>query len=87
MAVLPAPGTGPVSVTNIHPQTVLREPIWCGAPNVAFFGGYNTANIETNFNGRTVPLQATATVVPGQAYHFKWFWQMLLTAAMILQYF
>jgi hypothetical protein len=27
------------------------------------FGGYNTANIETNFNGRTVPLQATATVV------------------------
>ncbi|WP_449398845.1 choice-of-anchor L domain-containing protein [Chryseobacterium wanjuense] len=43
----------------------------CGAPNVSFFGGYNTSAIETNFNGRTVPLQATATVVPGQSYHFK----------------
>ncbi len=39
--------------------------------NAAFFAGYNTANIETNFGGRTVPLTATATVVPGQAYHFK----------------
>ncbi len=72
MAVLPAPGTGPVSVTNIHPQNSFAGTnMGCGAPNVAFFGGYNTANIETNFNGRTVPLQATATVVPGQAYHFK----------------
>lgn len=72
MAVLPAPGTGPVSVTNIHPQNSFTGTnMGCGAPNVAFFGGYNTTNIETNFNGRTVPLQATATVVPGQAYHFK----------------
>ncbi len=72
MAVLPAPGTGPVSVTNIHPQNSFTgTDMGCGAPNVAFFGGYNTTNIETNFNGRTVPLQATATVVPGQAYHFK----------------
>lgn len=72
MAVLPAPGTGPVSVTNIHPQNSFTGfDMGCGAPNVAFFGGYNTSNIETNFNGRTVPLQATATVVPGQSYHFK----------------
>lgn len=72
MAVLPAPGTGPVSVTNIHPQNSFTGfDMGCGAPNVSFFGGYNTANIETNFNGRTVPLQATATVVPGQSYHFK----------------
>lgn len=72
MAVLPAPGTGPVSVTNIHPQNSFTGTnMGCGAPNVTFFGGYNTSNIETNFNGRTVPLQATATVVPGQAYHFK----------------
>ena len=72
MAVLPAPGTGPVSVTNIHPQNSFTGTnMGCGAPNVAFFGGYNTTNIETNFNGRTVPLQATATVVPGQSYHFK----------------
>jgi gliding motility-associated-like protein len=72
MAVLPAPGTGPVSVTNIHPQNSFTGfDMGCGAPNVSFFGGYNTSNIETNFNGRTVPLQATATVIPGQSYHFK----------------
>lgn len=72
MAVLPAPGTGPVSVTNIHPQNSFTGfDMGCGAPNVSFFDGYNTSAIETNYNGRTVPLQATATVVPGQSYHFK----------------
>ena len=72
MAVLPAPGTGPVSVTNIHPlNSFTGTSMGCGAPNEAFFGGYNTSAIETNFNGRTVPLQATATVTPGVMYHFK----------------
>ncbi|WPO83892.1 choice-of-anchor L domain-containing protein [Chryseobacterium sp. JJR-5R] len=72
MAILPAPGTGPVSVTNIHPQNSDSGfDMGCGAPNVSFFSGYNSAAIETNFNGRTIPLQATATVVPGQSYHFK----------------
>ena len=66
MAVLPA-GAGPVSVTNIRPDI----PGSCAAANPIYFGGYNTANIETNFYGRTVPLTATATVVPGQSYHFK----------------
>lgn len=71
MAVLPS-GAGPVSVTNIHPDTQFDgSPLSCGAINPTFFGGYNTTNIETNFNGRTVPLTATATVIPGQAYHFK----------------
>lgn len=66
MAVLPA-GAGPVSVTNIRPDI----PGSCAAANPMYFAGYNTANIETNFYGRTVPLEATATVVPGQSYHFK----------------
>lgn len=66
MAVLPG-GAGPVSVTNIRPEI----PGSCGAANPTYFGGYNTANIETNFYGRTVPLTATATVIPGQPYHFK----------------
>ncbi|MDR6514140.1 choice-of-anchor L domain-containing protein [Chryseobacterium camelliae] len=66
MAVLPG-GAGPVSVTNIHPAISGV----CGEVNANFFGGYNTSNIETNFNGRTIPLTASATVVPGQAYHFK----------------
>ncbi|AYZ11269.1 choice-of-anchor L domain-containing protein [Chryseobacterium arthrosphaerae] len=68
MAVLPN-GAGPVSVTNIHPAITVY-PV-CGAVNEQYFAGYNTTNIETNFNGRTVPLTATATVVAGQEYHFK----------------
>lgn len=71
MAVLPG-SAGPVSVTNIRPNVQFNgSPIGCGAVNAAYFGGYNTTNIETNFNGRTIPLTATAIVVAGQAYHFK----------------
>lgn len=66
MAVLPG-GAGPVSITNIHPAIGTT----CGAVNEQYFGGYNTANIETNFNGRTVPLTAIADVTAGQQYHFK----------------
>lgn len=66
MAVLPG-GAGPVSVTNIHPN----YPGYCGPKNENYYGGTNTAQIETNFNGRTIPLTAKATVIPGQTYHFK----------------
>ncbi|WP_431608858.1 choice-of-anchor L domain-containing protein [Chryseobacterium sp. 'Rf worker isolate 10'] len=65
LAVLPA-GAGPVSVTNIHPQYQN-----CGPKNEVYYGGTNTAQIETNFNGRTIPLTAKATVIPGETYHFK----------------
>ncbi|MDQ1095496.1 MULTISPECIES: choice-of-anchor L domain-containing protein [Chryseobacterium] len=65
LAVLPN-GAGPVSVTNIVPATYS-----CGPKNAQYFGGQNTANIETNFSGRTIPLTAKATVTPGVAYHFK----------------
>ncbi|CAM3149528.1 gliding motility protein [Chryseobacterium flavum] len=65
LAVLPA-GAGPVSVTNIHPAYPN-----CGPKNEVYYGGTNTAQIETNFDGRTVPLTAKATVIPGQTYHFK----------------
>lgn len=68
LAVLPA-GAGNVSVTNIHPA--ITTGIGCGAVNASYFAGYNTGNIETNFNGRVIPLTATATVIPGQTYHFK----------------
>ncbi len=71
MAVLPG-SAGPVSVTNIRPNVQFNgSPLGCAAVNPTYFGGYNTTNIETNFNGRTIPLTATATVVAGQAYHFK----------------
>lgn len=65
LAVLPG-GLGPVSVTNIHSN------FGCGDKNVAYYGGTNGPPlIETNFDGRTVPLTAKATVIPGQTYHFK----------------
>ena len=67
MAILPG-GAGPVSVTNIVPG---GSGFACGPINAAYFGGLNSTNIETNFNGRTIPLTATATVTPGQSYHFK----------------
>lgn len=68
LAILPG-GAGQVSVTNIHPT--ITGSGGCAAQNPQYFGGYNNANIETNFSGRTVPLTATATVIPGQTYHFK----------------
>ncbi|REC47725.1 choice-of-anchor L domain-containing protein [Chryseobacterium pennipullorum] len=65
LAVLPG-GAGPVSVTNIHPAYQN-----CGPKNEAYFAGVNNPQIETNFDGRTIPLTAKATVIPGQTYHFK----------------
>lgn len=70
LALLPN-GT-PVRVTNIRPANEFGgAPLQCGPLNSAFFGGYNNAAIETNFSGRTVPLTAQATVIPGETYHFK----------------
>ena len=60
------PNGDPVSVTNIIPANLP-----CGPKNVQYFAGTNNPQIETNFDGRTVPLTATATVIPGQTYHFK----------------
>ncbi|WP_223607369.1 choice-of-anchor L domain-containing protein [Chryseobacterium sp. OSA05B] len=68
LAILPN-GAGPVSVTNIVPAGV-----GCSAADIKneqYFGGLNTLNVETNFIGRTIPLKAVATVIPGQTYHFK----------------
>lgn len=65
MAILPG-GAGPVSIKNILPSDFA-----CGPVNEQFFGGLNTAMTETNYRGRTVPLTATAAVVPGETYHFK----------------
>ncbi len=67
VAVLPG-GAGPVSMTNIHPAISGV----CPAINETYFAGYNsTSNIVTNYEGRTVPLTATASVTPGVSYHFK----------------
>lgn len=65
LAVLPN-GAGPVSVTNIIPSGLA-----CGPKNAQYFAGMNNPQVETNFDGRTVPLTAKATVIPGETYHFK----------------
>jgi gliding motility-associated-like protein len=71
VAILPG-GAGPVSVTNIRPATQFGGgTLACGALNANYFAGYNTTSIETNYNGRVVPLTAIADVTPGVAYHFK----------------
>ncbi|SMP23814.1 choice-of-anchor L domain-containing protein [Chryseobacterium profundimaris] len=71
VAILPG-GAGPVSVTNIRPATQFGGgTLSCGALNANYFAGYNTTSIETNYNGRVVPLTAIADVTPGVAYHFK----------------
>ncbi|VDH04057.1 gliding motility-associated C-terminal domain [Bergeyella zoohelcum] len=66
LAVLPNNG-GPVSVSNIHHHISST----CPAVNAQYFHGLNTANVETNFAGRTIPLIATASVDPGETYRFK----------------
>ncbi|MUV04190.1 DUF11 domain-containing protein, partial [Flavobacterium rakeshii] len=67
------PGTDPpvnVSVTTIH----LFNNI-CGAANPDFFGQYNidddAPTAAINFNGQTVVMQASATVIPDHPYSIK----------------
>ncbi|WP_312078565.1 choice-of-anchor L domain-containing protein [Chryseobacterium sp.] len=63
LAVLPG-GGGLVAVTNIIPPSFS-----CGPLNAQYFG--SMLPNATNYNGRTVPLTAEATVIPGQSYHIK----------------
>jgi gliding motility-associated-like protein len=43
----------------------------CPAANETYFDGFNGAEHPTNFNGQTVVLKATSTVVAGVTYHIK----------------
>lgn len=63
LAVLPG-GAGPVTATNIVPASFS-----CGPINAQYFGSLPPN--QTNYYGRTIPLQAIATVTPGQSYHIK----------------
>lgn len=74
------PGTNiPVSVTNVH--AVVNNfcgPTQNGATFVGqFFDGVNSSpvtggtSLATNYNGQTIPLTATGSVVPGQLYTIK----------------
>ncbi len=60
------PGTNiPVSTSVIHDEIVG----FCPAENEQFFEGYNLG--DTNYNGRTTVLTATANLIPNQQYHIK----------------
>ncbi|MBT7424474.1 MAG: hypothetical protein HN779_00330, partial [Flavobacterium sp.] len=69
IAIIPETTT-PVSVTSVHPGVDLNgNAIGCMPQNEDFFEGYNIG--DTNFNGRTTILNATATVIPNIRYHIK----------------
>ena len=60
------PGTNiPVSTSVIHDEIVG----FCPAENPEYFEGYNLG--DTNYNGRTTILTATADLIPNQQYHIK----------------
>lgn len=74
--------TVPNTNTIISPVTIKdgqyqQFPINCTSLNAAYFGNYyNGVSFESqsapvNFRGTTIPMKATATVLPNQIYHLK----------------
>ena len=62
------PGTSdPVTTTTIHDQVIGLNN--CPAKNEQYFDGYSQG--DTNYDGRTVPLTATANITPYVQYHIK----------------
>ncbi|WP_339625079.1 choice-of-anchor L domain-containing protein [uncultured Winogradskyella sp.] len=60
------PGTStPVNTNTVHDEIVG----FCDAANGQFFEGYNLG--DTNYNGRTTVLSATATIQPNVQYQIK----------------
>ncbi|EDP71922.1 hypothetical protein FBALC1_12512 [Flavobacteriales bacterium ALC-1] len=60
------PGTAtPVNTNTVHDEIVG----FCGASNDEYFDGYNLG--DTNYNGRTTVLSASATIQPNVQYQIK----------------
>lgn len=64
IAVVPGVGTE-VNTNTIRPNLMPA----CAPQNEQYFDGYNIG--DTNYEGRTVPLTASATIVPYVQYHIK----------------
>lgn len=64
IAVIPGTST-PVNTNTIHQEIVG----FCPASNPEYFDGYNFP--DTNFNGRTTIMSATANIIPNVTYHIK----------------
>ncbi|RLD26414.1 MAG: hypothetical protein DRI75_11760 [Bacteroidetes bacterium] len=60
------PGTNiPVNTNTIHDEIVG----FCAAENDQYFDGYSMG--DTNYNGRTTVLSASANIIPNVQYHIK----------------
>ncbi|MBT8270416.1 MAG: choice-of-anchor L domain-containing protein, partial [Bacteroidia bacterium] len=60
------PGTGiPVNTNTIHDEIVG----FCEAENESYFDGYSIG--DTNYNGRTVVMTASASIIPNVQYEIK----------------
>lgn len=64
IALIPGTTT-PVNTNTIHDEIVG----FCDASNEQFFDGYNLG--DTNYNGRTTVMTASATIQPNVQYHIK----------------
>ncbi|MFT4780843.1 MAG: gliding motility-associated-like protein [Pseudohongiellaceae bacterium] len=64
IAIIPGTTT-PVNTSTIHDEIVG----FCSASNEDFFEGYNIG--DTNYNGRTSVMTATASITPNVTYHIK----------------
>ncbi|MBT8375620.1 MAG: T9SS type B sorting domain-containing protein [Bacteroidia bacterium] len=64
IAVIPGTNT-PVNTNTIHNEIVG----FCPAENEEYFDGFNMG--DTNYNGRTTVLTASATITPNVAYQIK----------------
>ena len=64
IAVIPGTST-PVNTSTIHDEIVG----FCDAENNQYFDGYNLG--DTNYNGRTNVMSATASILPNVQYHIK----------------
>ncbi|HEY0091435.1 MAG TPA: choice-of-anchor L domain-containing protein, partial [Flavobacterium sp.] len=71
LAVVPNTNT-PISVVTIRDFIYNSS---CNSQNQQYFGSYNggsqAAGSATNFNGQTVMLNATSTLIPNTPYHIK----------------
>jgi gliding motility-associated-like protein len=59
----------PVLVTTVRPE--IPGPNGCPARNEQYFGGFNTTQHPTNYNGQTVVMTAKTSVTPGVSYRIK----------------
>ncbi len=74
-----ANSTGPYQNLAVIPNTNIPVKVntvrgagtVCPAANAQYFGGFNSYEHPTNFNGQTVIMTAEATVIPNQLYHIK----------------